>query len=86
MGAPILAQVRDLLEKGRFLDAATKLSSAARNGDRVATAELAQWSIAGQIVPRDLPRARFLRRRQTPAMATQVSSMLRFWRAAPAVP
>lgn len=60
MGAPILVQVRDLLDKGRFLDAATRLSNAAKNGDVAATAELAQWSIAGQIVPRDLQRARTL--------------------------
>ena len=55
-----IRQVQALLDGRRIAEAAGLLASAARAGDRAATIELAQWSIAGNIIPRDLAAARAL--------------------------
>jgi prolyl 4-hydroxylase len=53
-------QVQALLDARRVPEAARLLASSARAGDVGATIELAQWSIAGTIIPRDLKAARTL--------------------------
>lgn len=57
---PTIRQVQALLKGGRVADAARLLASAARAGNVAATVDLAQWSIAGNIIPRDLAAARTL--------------------------
>jgi prolyl 4-hydroxylase len=57
---PTIRQVQALLDARRVADAARLLASAARSGKVGAMIELAQWSIAGTIIPRDLAAARRL--------------------------
>ncbi len=57
---PTLSQVQALLDARRVAEAARLLASAARSGSVPAMAALAQWCIAGNIVPRDLAAARDL--------------------------
>ncbi len=55
-----IAQVEALLSARRFAEAARLLLAAARAGETVATAELAHWRIAGNLIRRDLSEARRL--------------------------
>jgi prolyl 4-hydroxylase len=57
---PTIRQVQALLDARRVAEAARLLASAARAGKAAAMVELAQWSIAGDIIPRDLAAARDL--------------------------
>lgn len=57
---PILRQVQALLDARRVAEAARLLASAGRSGNVAAMVDLAQWSIAGNIIPRDLAAARDL--------------------------
>ena len=57
---PILRQVQALLDARRVAEAARLLASAGRSGNVTAMVDLAQWSIAGNIIPRDLGAARDL--------------------------
>ena len=57
---PTIRQVQGLLDARRVAEAARLLAAAARAGQTEAMVELAQWSIAGNIIPRDLPAAREL--------------------------
>lgn len=57
---PTIGEVQALLNARRVAEAARLLASAARSGNAVAMIELAQWSIAGNIIPRDLAAARNL--------------------------
>lgn len=63
LARPPLEQVKAMLDAGRAGDAARLLANAARQGNVSALMELAQWCIAGVIIPRDLARARDLLRR-----------------------
>jgi prolyl 4-hydroxylase len=55
-----IRQVQALLDAGRIAEAARLLASATCGGNTAAAIELAQWSIAGNIIPRDLAAARAL--------------------------
>jgi prolyl 4-hydroxylase len=55
-----LTRVQALLGARRFAEAAQQLAFAARAGNVDAIVELAQWCIAGNIIPRDLAEARRL--------------------------
>jgi prolyl 4-hydroxylase len=57
---PLLHRVRALVDGSRFADAAALLTAEAEAGDASALGELAQWSISGDIIPRDLAQARSL--------------------------
>jgi prolyl 4-hydroxylase len=53
----------DLAAAGRLADAVASLEAAGERGDAVAAAELATWYLRGDLVPRDLVRARAALRR-----------------------
>ena len=53
-----VAEARTHIGSGRVAEAARTLWTASRKNDAAALAELAQWSIAGNIIPRDLAAAR----------------------------
>lgn len=55
-----IAKTEALLDAGRFAEAAQLLSTAAEAGEPPALAQLAQWRITGNIIPRDLATARRL--------------------------
>jgi prolyl 4-hydroxylase len=57
---PLIDRVRNLVDGSRFADAAALLAAEAKAGDPSALHELAEWSISGDIIPRDLARARAL--------------------------
>ncbi len=61
--AATFAEIDAHLSARRFTEAARTLSAAAMRGDVAAIAEMAHWSIAGTIVPRDLGHARQCLRR-----------------------
>jgi prolyl 4-hydroxylase len=64
---PTIGEIESLLRAGQVANAARKLADAADRGNVEAIVAMAHWSIAGNIVPRDLARARTCLRRATAA-------------------
>jgi prolyl 4-hydroxylase len=58
--SPLLARVNALLERRQPREAAALLAGAVNAGDPQAAATLAEWRIAGAVIPRDLSQARLL--------------------------